>query len=73
MTATYDSKITTNSGVLYLAFELGEREWKLAFTIGMGQKALITEIESWASLTFVGERGREAPARGDRLLFPLLV
>jgi transposase len=38
MTATHQSKITTNSGVLYLAFELGEREWKLAFTIGMGQK-----------------------------------
>ena len=38
MTATHDSKITTQTGVLYLAFELGETEWKLAFTIGMGQK-----------------------------------
>ena len=38
MTATHQSKITTNSGVLYLAFELDEREWKLAFTVGMGQK-----------------------------------
>jgi transposase len=38
MAATHKSKITTNTGVLYLAFELGEREWKLAFTIGMGQK-----------------------------------
>jgi transposase len=38
MTATHDSKIITQPGVLYLAFELGENEWKLAFTIGMGQK-----------------------------------
>lgn len=38
MTATHDSKITTKTEVLYLAFELGETEWKLAFTIGMGQK-----------------------------------
>jgi transposase len=38
MTATHSSKINTNTGVLYLAFELGETEWKLAFTIGMGQK-----------------------------------
>lgn len=38
MTATHDSKVTTKTGVLYLAFELGETEWKLAFTIGVGQK-----------------------------------
>jgi transposase len=37
MTAAH-SKFTTSSNVLYLAFELGETEWKLAFTIGMGQK-----------------------------------
>ena len=24
--------------VLYLSFELGERKWKLAFTIGFGQR-----------------------------------
>ena len=38
MTATHNSKITTQTNVLYLAFELGETEWKLAFTIGVGQK-----------------------------------
>ena len=26
------------SAVLYLSFELGERDWKLAFTIGLGQR-----------------------------------
>jgi transposase len=38
MTATHNSKITAPTEVLYLAFELGETEWKLAFTIGVGQK-----------------------------------
>jgi transposase len=38
MTATHNGKIPTTTGVLYLAFELGQREWKLAFTIGMGQQ-----------------------------------
>lgn len=38
MTATHDCKVTTRTDVLYLAFELGETQWKLAFTIGVGQK-----------------------------------
>lgn len=38
MTATRNSETITKAGVLYLAFELGETEWKLAFTIGIGQK-----------------------------------
>ena len=38
MTATRNTKVTTRTDVLYLAFELGETEWKLAFTIGVGQK-----------------------------------
>ena len=29
---------TTTSAALYLSFELGERDWKLAFTIGLGQR-----------------------------------
>lgn len=29
---------STSSAVLYLSFELGERDWKLAFTIGLGQR-----------------------------------
>ena len=29
---------TTNSQVLYLAFELSNNKWKLGFTIGLGQK-----------------------------------
>src|SRR5437773_1836774 len=38
VTATRNHKLTTQSGALYLAFELGEGAWKLAFTIGSGQK-----------------------------------
>jgi len=29
---------TRNRGDLYLAFELGNKEWKLGFTVGFGQK-----------------------------------
>jgi hypothetical protein len=38
MTATHNCKVTKGADVLYLAFELGETQWKLAFTIGAGQK-----------------------------------
>jgi transposase len=38
MTAAYTGKVSTPGGVLHLAFELGWTHWKLAFTIGYGQK-----------------------------------
>ena len=38
MTATHSGNGSTKQGVLYLAFELGWNEWKLAFTTGHGQK-----------------------------------
>jgi transposase len=38
MTATHNRNVNTKSDVLYLAFELGDTDWKLAFTIGLGQK-----------------------------------
>jgi transposase len=38
MTATHNRNVTTKTDVLYLAFELGDTEWKLALTIGLGQK-----------------------------------
>jgi transposase len=38
MTATHDRNVTPNPDMLYLAFELGDTDWKLAFTIGLGQK-----------------------------------
>ena len=38
MTAAYTGNVSTQGGVLHLAFELGWTHWKLAFTIGHGQK-----------------------------------
>jgi transposase len=39
MTAAYTGNGSTPCAVLHLAFELGWSRWKLAFTIGQGQKA----------------------------------
>jgi len=39
MTATHNTNCTaSNAPVLYLALELGASNWKLAFTVGLGQK-----------------------------------
>ncbi len=39
MTAATKSEYTEPATTLFLAFELGERHWKLGFTTGFGQKA----------------------------------
>ena len=45
MTATHRHDLTTKpSPVLYLALELGWKTWKLAFTVGLGQKARLRTI-----------------------------
>lgn len=44
MTATHTSNVTTKTGVLYLAFELGEADWKLGFTIGLGQRPRLRSL-----------------------------
>lgn len=44
MTATRNQKLSTQSQALYLAFELGEAAWKLAFTVGMGQQARLRNM-----------------------------
>jgi transposase len=45
MTATHGRNSTAYpSPVLYLAFELGSKTWKLAFTVGFGQKPRIRTI-----------------------------
>jgi transposase len=43
--ATHGSKYNTDSR-LYLAFELSEQQWKLAFTVGVGQKPWKRTIEA---------------------------
>jgi transposase len=37
-TTTREAQLTTIEPVLYLAFELSEKKWKLGFTTGLGQK-----------------------------------
>jgi transposase len=45
MTATHDVHPTTpTTPVLYLALELGQKTWKLAFTVGLGQKPRLRTI-----------------------------
>jgi transposase len=42
---TYDRQYST-VGRLYLAFELGNREWKLGFSVGIGQRPRRRKIEA---------------------------
>ena len=45
MSATHTIQSTAATGpVLYLALELGWKDWKLAFTVGMGQKPRLRTI-----------------------------
>jgi len=45
MTSTHDVNPTTpTTPVLYLSLELGQKTWKLAFTIGLGQKPRLRTI-----------------------------
>ena len=45
MMATHDVNPTTpTTPVLYLSLELGQKTWKLAFTIGLGQKPRLRTI-----------------------------
>jgi hypothetical protein len=53
MTRTRES--TALTGGLLLAFELGQRSWKLGFTIGMGQRPRIRQIPAGAVSTVVPE------------------
>src|SRR5262249_42772884 len=44
MTATRSPRFTTDPNALYLAFELGQTAWKLAFRIGLGQKPRLRSL-----------------------------
>jgi transposase len=47
-TMTRTSESTAPTGGLLLAFELGQRSWKLGFTVGMGQRPRIRQIPAGA-------------------------
>ena len=51
MTATHNTNCTaSNAPVLYLALELGVTNWKLAFTVGLGQKPRLKTITARSTL-----------------------
>lgn len=56
MTRTSDS--TAPTGGLLLAFELGQRSWKLGFTVGMGQRPRIRQIPAGATTALSTEMER---------------
>jgi transposase len=51
MTATHNTHCTaSNTPVLYLALELGASSWKLAFTVGLGQKPRLKTVTALSTL-----------------------
>jgi transposase len=55
ITMTRTSESTAPTGGLLLAFELGQRSWKLGFTVGMGQRPRIRQIPAGAVSALVTE------------------
>ena len=49
ITTTRPIESTAPTGGLLLAFELGQRSWKLGFTVGMGQRPRIRQIPAGAA------------------------
>ena len=47
-TMTRVEESTAPTSCVWLAFELGERTWKLGFTIGLGQRARIRQVPAGA-------------------------
>ena len=48
ITMARPTESTAPTGGLLLAFELGQRTWKLGFTVGMGQRPRIRQIPAGA-------------------------
>ena len=56
MTATHNTNCTaSNAPVLYMALDLGVSNWKLAFTVGLGQKPRLKTIAARSTLSLVLE------------------
>ena len=49
MIASTRPEMSVNETTLYVAFELGKREWKLAMTSGFGADALLRTVASGES------------------------
>src|SRR6478609_7684279 len=55
ITMTRPAETAAPTGGLLLAFELGQRSWKLGFTVGMGQRPRIRQIPAGAVGALVTE------------------
>jgi len=70
--AAHEEEYTRNQADLYLAFELGEREWKLGFTVGFGQKPRERTVSAWDLARVKGEieraKGRFGLSKEARVL-----
>jgi transposase len=56
MTATHNTNGTASSApVLYLALDLGASSWKLAFSVGLGQKPRIKTVTARSTLSLIFE------------------
>ncbi len=56
MAATHTTNCTvSNAPVLYLAFDFGTRDWKLAFTVGLGQPPRLKTITSRSTTALLGQ------------------
>lgn len=58
ITTTRPTESTAPIGGLLLAFELGQRSWKLGFTVGMGQRRRIRQIPAGDVSAFATELER---------------
>jgi transposase len=56
MAATHTADCTvTNAPVLYLALDLVTRDWKLAFTVGLGQPPRVKTITARSTSSLLGQ------------------
>jgi hypothetical protein len=55
---THTTEYSTTGAELYLAFELGNKEWKLGFTIGLGQRPRLRTIAAGDLAALEWEIGR---------------
>ena len=56
MTTTHDGNPNMSATpVLYVSLELGQRSWKLAFTVGLGQKPRLKTIPAQNTDTLLAE------------------
>ena len=68
MIAATRPEMSVNEPALYVAFELGKKDWKLAMTSGFGVDPWVRTVPSGdlRAVERVTARGSAAPGRADR-------